>query len=392
MTTAFRNLEGETKLLADTIDDICEEYDHEYWLEYAKDGAHPEEIWDELRANGFTGINVPEAYGGVDMTMYDMAVTIERMASKGILVGFLVISSGMVPIPIRNAGSDELKARFLPDIASGDIKVCFATTEAEAGTNTLQNKTMATRDGDEYVVNGEKAWISDIDAADYVLLVTRTTPADEIPADADHRGFSLLLVDTETDGIDLTPMDTAITSASSVFTVHFDDVRVPVENRIGDENHGFKFLFDALNPERITIAAECVGFGRFALDRAVEYVNERDVWGQPLGAHQGVQHQLAEAKVQVELAGLMAERAARAFDAGEPNAGALADMANYAASEAAHQAVERSIQVHGGAGFSRDYGVINVRDIVQHLKVAPINNEMLLNSIGERILGLPKSY
>lgn len=389
---AFRNLDGETKLLADTIDEICEEYDHEYWLEYAKEGKHPEELWDELCKSGYSGINVPEEYGGVDMDMYDTAVTLERMASKGLLAGFLVISSAMAPIPILNTDDEELKERFLPGIATGEIKFCFAVTEPDSGTNTYQMTTSATRDRDEYVVNGQKYWVSDIKDADYVLLVLRTTPYEEVKDDKKYEGITLLVVPTDADGIDMSPLDTAITSASSTYSVHFDDVRVPVENRIGEEGQGFKYLFDALNPERVCVAAECVGFGRFALDRAVSYVNDREVWDAPLGSHQGVQHQLSEAKVQVELAGLVTERAARAFDDDRPNAGELADMAKYAASEAAHLAVQNSIQVHGGAGFMRDYGVVNVRDIVQHLRVAPVNNEMMLNGIAERVLGLPKSY
>lgn len=392
MMEAFRNLEGETKLLADTIEEICEEYDHDYWLEYAKEGDNPEELWQELSAAGYSGINVPEEYGGVDMDLYDTAVTLERMTSKGVMAGFLVISSAMAPIPILNSDNEQLKERFLPEIATGETKFCFGITEPESGTNSYKMTTSATREGDEYVVNGQKFWVSDIDEADYLLLVLRTTPYEEVKDEKRYDGITLLVVPTDAAGIELSQIDTAITSASSAFSVQFNDVRVPVENRIGEEGDGFSYLFDALNPERVAVASECVGFGRFAIDRAVSYVNDREVWDAPLGSHQGVQHQLSRAKVQVELAGLATERAAKAFDAGNPNAGEMADMAKYAASEAAHLAVQNSIQVHGGAGFMRDYGVVNVRDFIQHARVAPVNNEMMLNGIAERILGLPKSY
>jgi len=388
----FQNLDGEAKLLADTINEICEEYDHDYWHEYAKTNDHPDELWDTLCDRGFSGMNVPEEYGGTDMSMYHTAVVLERLARHGVLCGFLVVSSTMAPIPIKNHGSGELKERFLPGIASGDVAFSFATTEADAGTNTYKNTMSARREGDEYVLEGEKTWISEIDDADYVIVVARTTPLEEAPDDKPGYGITTLIVDANDSNLDYAPMDLSITSASQAHTVHFNGVRVPVENRIGPEDEGFYLLFDALIPERVAVAAECVGFGRFALDRGASYAQERDVWDQPIGAHQAVQHKLAKPHVKVELAALATEESARAFDDGRDEAGVYGDIAKYAASEYAYEAIENAVQIHGGAGFMPEHGVINVQSMMQHMRVAPVNNEMMLNSIAEKSLDLPKSY
>jgi alkylation response protein AidB-like acyl-CoA dehydrogenase len=228
--------------------------------------------------------------------------------------------------------------------------------------------------------------------SDYIQLVARTTPYGAVK-DADPRkGVTLLMVPTEADGIEMTPLDIAIPETTQQYAVHFDDVAVPVENRIGAEGGGFFCLFDALNPERVTTNAISVGLGRFALRRAVDYAQERDVFDAPIGSHQGVQYPLAKAKINLELASEANMKAAKAIEDGDTDAGTHANMAKFAGSVAADEAVDASIRTHGGYGFSRDYDIITIKPLVQLLRTAPVNNNMVLNHIAENALGLPKSY
>jgi len=382
----------EAKMIADVVDDIAEDYDHAYWRDCVDEARFPEELWKTLGEQGFLGINVPEEYGGAGMGMVEMETLVETLASRGVPSLFLIVSATMAPIPIKQYGSDELKDRFLPGLATGDTTFAFAITEPDAGTNTYKIQTTADRDGDEYVVNGQKTFITGAKDADYIQLVARTTPYEEVKGDNEAQGVSLFAVPTDTDGIEMDPLDLAIPEAVKQYTVYFDDVRVPAENMIGEEGKGFFHVFDALNPERITTNALSVGLGQFALDRAVEYAKNREVFDAPIGSHQGVQHPLSRAKVDLELATIANERAARAFDSGQSDAGAYANMAKFAGSEAADQAVDVAIQTHGGNGFSRDYDVITVERLVRLLRVAPVNNEMVLNHIAENLLGLPESY
>jgi len=385
-------LSGQAKMIAETIDDITDKYDHEYWVERAEENVPAEELWETLIDQGFAGINVPEEYGGTDLNMYHTAILLERMTSNGVFEGNVVSTGTMAPIPIKQNGDDALKERFLPRIAAGDATFAFGITEPHSGTNSYKIRTQARRDGDEYVIDGQKTYMSLAASVDYILLVTRTQPYEAVKDGDRSDGITLLIVDTDADGIDMDPMDLKITQSENQYNVFFEEVRVPADNRISAEGEGFKALFGALNPERICVSAMATGFGRFALQRGVEYAKERQIWDEPLGSHQGVQHPLSEAKVDLELAAMAMERAAKRFDQGAPNAGAFANMAKFAASEAANEAVDTAIQVHGGAGFSREYGVINVRNYVRHFRVGPVNNEMILNYIGENVLGLPKSY
>lgn len=392
MTGISQPQSDEGKMIVSAVDDIAAKYDHDYWRDCVDESRFPEELWNTLGEQGFLGINVPEKYGGEGMGMVEMAALVETLASHGVPSLYLVISATMAPIPIKQHGSEALKERFLPGLASGETKFAFAITEPDAGTNTYKIGTIADRDGDEYVLNGQKTFITGAKDADYIQLVARTTPYEEVKDGEKARGVSLFVVPTDTDGVDMDPLDLAIPETVKQYTVYFDDVRVPEKNVIGERGKGFYHVFDALNPERITTNALSVGLGRFALDRAVDYAKNRAVFDVPIGTHQGVQHPLSRATVDLELAAMANGRAARAFDEGGSNVGAYANMAKLAASESADRAVDVAIQTHGGNGFSREYDVITIERFTRLLRVAPVNNEMVLNHIAENLLGLPKSY
>lgn len=389
----LREFSDEAKLIVQTIDEITNEYDHDYWVECCKSEEFPSELWEELGKHGFLGMNVPKEYGGEDLGLYETSLIHERLQARGIHLSFLVTSATMAPIPIKFYGDDILKKRVLPKIATGEYKISFGLTEPDAGTNSYKISTRAERDGDHYTVNGQKVYTTGAKRADYILLVTRTTPYEEVKDSGKHKGVTLLLVPTDVEGIEMQPLDVAILEEGKQWSVFFSDVQVPARNRIGDEGKGFSYLFDALNPERVITASGSIGAGRFALERAVKYAKGREVWDAPIGSHQAVQHPLTRAMVQLELAALAKDTAARAFDAGDQErARNYANMASFVGSEAGDEAVDAAIQTLGGNGLSRDYGVINVSRIPRFHRIAPISNEMILNNLAEGVLGLPKSY
>ena len=388
----LRQLTDEQRMIVDTVDAITDDYGHDYWYRCIESDAFVTELWEELADLEFLGIIIPEQYGGAGLGMAELAILLERFGAHGVPLLSFLNTVTMAPIPMMHHGSDELKQRFLPGIASGDLYFAFAITEPDAGTNSFRIKTRASREGDEYIVNGQKTFITGADRADYVQLVTRTTPYEDV-ADGDKRkGGTLLTVDMESDGIELQPLDLDLPEPANQYTVHFDDVRVPVENRIGTEGEGFLHVFDALNPERIGTAALSTGMGEFVLERAVEYAKDRSVFDAPIGSHQGVQHPLSRAKVDLELAKLATGEAARAFEASDSAAGAYANMAKFAASEAGDRAMDAAMQTFGGNAFSTEYDIITLHNWTRFTRIAPVNNEMVLNHIGESLLGLPRSY
>lgn len=388
----LESLSGEAKLIADTVDEIAGEYDHEYWLACARADERPVELWETLCEQGFVGVNIPEEYGGTAFDMYGTSIFLERLASHGIYLGDLIPTAVMGPIAIREHAPEALKERLLPAIAAGELTLSYGITEPDSGTNTYKMRTAIERDGDEYVINGQKTFVTNFAETDYIQLVGRTTPYEAVRDGDKRKGITSVIVPTDADGISYDPLDLDMTQTDEEYAVHFDDVRAPVDNRLGDEGEAFHQLFSSLNPERIAVSAIVLGLGRFALERGVDYAKEREVWDAPIGSHQGVQHPLARAKVDLELATLATDRAAEAVDANNDLAGPLSNVAKFAASEAADQAVDTAIQVHGGNGFSRHYGVINVADWVRHMRVAPVNNEVVLSYIATNVLGLPRSY
>lgn len=378
-------------LIREFVRQVARKYGREYWLAKAREGAFAEELWGELAAGGYLGMLLPEEYGGGGLGMQEMAVLVEEMGHQGIPLLLLVVSNIMDAPLIARYGSDAMKDRYLPPLAKGEVKLCFALTEPTAGSNAFRTATRARLDGDSYVLNGQKTFISAVDQSDYLLVVARTTPFDEV--EDKREGLSLLLVDRRAPGITLQPLEMGVLHPETQFTVFLDDVRVPRGELVGEEGKGTKYLFDALNPERISAAAVAVGLGRFVLDKAVAYAKERVVFDRPIGSHQGLQHPLAVAKTNLELAALMTRYAAGLFDGGDKvTAAAYANMAKFAAAEAATEACDLAIEVHGGSGFSTDVDLITVWPYIRMLRTVPVSREMVLNYIGEHVLGLPRSY
>ena len=378
-------------LIREFVRQVAKKYGRDYWLACAREGKFTHELWQELAAGGYLGMMIPEEYGGGGLGMREMAVFIEEMGRQGIPLLLIVVGSVMDAALIAQHGSQSLKERFLPPLARGETKLCFALTEPTAGSNSFRIATLARAEGDDYVLNGQKMFISGADEADHMLVVARTTPFDQVQ---DKReGLSLLIVDRRAPGVTLQPLEMGVLHPETQFAVYFDDVRVPRGDLVGEAGKGSRYLFDALNPERISAAAVAVGLGQFVLEKALAYARERVVFDKPIGAHQGLQHPLAEAKTHLELAALMTRYAAQLFDGGDKiTAAAYANMAKFAAAEAATEACDLAIEVHGGSGFSTDVDLITVWPFIRMLRTVPVSREMALNYIGEHVLGLPRSY
>jgi|DewCreStandDraft_2_1066082.scaffolds.fasta_scaffold04929_4 alkylation response protein AidB-like acyl-CoA dehydrogenase len=371
---------------------LTAKYDRRYWVERAEAGEDVSELWEELARAGFLGVTVPEEYGGSGVSMFLLTVLVEELSRQGLPLLFLVLSTAMGSITLAKHGTEEQKRRYLPALAEGRERFCFAITEPDAGSNSFRIRTLARRDGDDYILRGQKVFISGVDHAQHMLVVARTVPYEQ--ATDKREGMSLFIVDTDAPGLTYTRMDTRILAPEKQFQVFFDDVRVPRENLVGQEGQGLRAIFDALNPERITVAALAVGVGDYALAKAVQYAKERRVFDVPIGAHQGLAHPMAIAKTHLEMASLMTHYAAQLFDSeADPKlVGAYANMAKFAAAEAGIEAVDLAMQVHGGSGFTGEVDLITLWPLVRLMRTAPVSREMILNYIAEHVLGLPRSY
>jgi alkylation response protein AidB-like acyl-CoA dehydrogenase len=366
---------------------VCDDFGPSYYTAKAEARESTQELWTALGKHGFIGINIPEEYGGGGAGLTELAIVVEESVARGTPMLLMLVASAISGEVISTYGSDAQKQEWLPRLASGEGKVVFAITEPGAGSNTQKMTTTATRDGDDWVLRGEKYYISGVDEADAVLVVARTG-VDE----ATGKGrLSLFLVDPGAPGFEKRPLPVSVTLPERQWTLHFDDVRVPGDRLVGTEGDGFRQVFHGLNPERITGAALCVGIGRHALAQGASYASTRTVWDVPIGAHQGVAHALAQAKIEVELAALMTARAAWLHDHGQP-AGEAANMAKYAGAEAALAATDAAIQCHGGNGLATEYGLLPYWGLARLLKIAPVNREMILNFVAQLSLGLPRSY
>ena len=376
----------ETTDLRAAVGALTDRFGGEYYARKAEAREPTTEFWRALGAHGYIGINIPETYGGGGAGLAELAVVCEESAAHGCPLLLLLVSSAVSGELIATYGSDEQRKTWLPRMATGEGKVVFAITEPDAGSNTHRLATTARRDGSHYVLRGQKHYISGVDEADAILVVARTG--------TDDRGqarLSLFLVDTDAPGLVAQPLPVSVALPERQFTVYLDDVRVDTDRLIGSEGGGLRQVFHGLNPERISGAALGVGIGRYALTKASGYASNRVVWDQPIGAHQGLAHALAAAKIDVELAALMTARAAWLHDNGKP-AGEAANMAKFAAAEAALAAVDAAIQSHGGNGVATEYGLIPLWGLARLLRIAPVNREMILNYVAQHSLGLPRSY
>ncbi|HZS15341.1 MAG TPA: acyl-CoA dehydrogenase family protein [Candidatus Dormibacteraeota bacterium] len=366
---------------------ICSQFGRDYMRRKVEAGEPATELWDALAAQGFLSVNIPEEYGGGGLGMLELAAVGEEITASGCSLLLIVVSPAIVGTILAKHGTEPQKQRWLTGIGSGRTKIAFAITEPDAGTNSHNLATSLTPTGDGYRLNGQKVFISGIESADAILVVARLRSEDGslgLPAP--------VIVDVDAPGLQRTMLPMAIRGADRQWQLFFDNVEIPRDRLVGGEERGLRMLFDGLNPERVMGAAISNGIGRLALDKAAEYARSRTVWQAPIATHQGIAHPLAEAKIELELARLMTRKAAALYDAGQKGAGEAANMAKYAAAEAAIKCVDRAIQTHGGNGFSLDYGLTDLYWGARVARTAPVSREMVLNYVAEHSLGLPKSY
>ena len=366
---------------------IALDYGRQRFLDAVARDQSPDDLWDALAAAGYLGINIPEEYGGGGLGMRHLCMVSEELAATGCPLLLLLVSPAIGGTILARHGSEEQRRRWLPGIGRGTSKLAFAITEPDAGSNSHNLNTRARRDGDDWVLSGSKTFISGVDEADAILVVARTGTHE-----ATGRALlTLFIVDAGAPGLERQHIPTALDAPERQYSVFLDDVRVGMDRVVGPVGEGLRVGFDGLNPERLIAATICTGTARYALERASQYANERQVWSTPIGAHQGVSHPLAEAKIALEQARLMVERGAALHDAGLPAAEA-SNMAKFAAAEAGIRCVDQAIQTHGGNGVTVEYGLASLWWTVRLMRIAPVSREMLLNYVAEHSLGLPRSY
>ena len=363
-------------------------YGREFFVKQARSGGKTTDLWLDMGKHGYLGVALPEEYGGGGGGIGDLAAVCEELAAQGCPLLMMIVSPAICGTVINRFGTEEQKQRWLPSIADGTLTMAFAITEPDAGSNSHKITTTARRSGDGWVLKGRKIYISGVDEAGAVLVVARAEDAK-----TGKLKPCLFVVPTDAPGLEYQPIDMEIVSPEKQFTVFIDDVELPGDALVGDEDAGIVQLFAGLNPERIMAASFATGLARFALDKATAYVKEREVFDAPIGSHQAVAHPLAQSKIEIELARLMTQKAAAIYDAGDDMAaGEAANMAKYASAEAACDAADRAVQVHGGNGITSEYGMAGLLVAARATRIAPVSREMILNFVGSYTLGLPKSY
>ena len=384
-------LTDDQRRLREAARGLAAAFTDEYWAECDAKGEFPWEFYRAFADGGWLGIAIPEAYGGGGLGLLEASLLMEEIAASG--AGMNGCSTMHLTIfglnTIVKHGSARLREEILPSAADGSLHVCFGVTEPDAGTDTTRIGTFARRDGDDYVISGRKVWITKAGQSQKMVLIARTTPRAEVAKPTD--GMSLFLIDIDSDAVELKPIPKLGRNAVASYEVFIDELRVPGSARVGEEGEGFAYLLDGLNPERILLAHEALGIGRAALARAVRYANERVVFDRPIGRNQGVAFPLAEAVTRLDAAELMARNAAWRYDNGL-SCGREANMAKYLCADAGFAAADQAIQTHGGMGYAREYHVERYFREARILRLAPVSQEMVLNYVSTKVLGLPKSY
>ena len=385
-------MSGETDLaqIRQAVRQLCDQYGEDYWLQLDRDRGYPSEFVQELSEAGFLNILIPEAYGGAGLGVIEASAVMEEVCRAGAHAGACHAQMYVMGSVLRH-GNEAQKNRYLPEIASGKLRLqSFGVTEPTTGTDTTSLKTVAKKDGDEYVINGQKVWISRIEHSDLMVLLARTTPKDEVQKKT--QGLSAFIVDVREavgNGLTIQPIESMINHHSC--ELFFDDLRIPAENLLGEEGSGFKVILDGMNAERILIAAECVGDGRYFVDKASAYASDRTIFDRPIGMNQSVQFPIARCYAEIEAASLMVDKAAKMFDAGEP-CGAEANMAKMLASEASWRAGDVCMQTHGGYAFAKEYHIERKFRETRLYQIAPISTNLILSFIGEHVLNMPRSF
>ncbi|WP_218511248.1 acyl-CoA dehydrogenase family protein [Variovorax sp. dw_308] len=385
------DLSEDQQSVCDAVGRICNQFDDDYWLGKDKDGGFPFELHRALAEAGWLGICIPEAYGGSGLGITEAALMMQTISASGAgMTGASAVHMNIFGLsPVVIFGTDAQKQRILPPLVKGTEKACFAVTEPNTGLNTTRLKLRAERDGDHYVLNGQKVWISTAQVAEKMLILARTTPIEDVKNHTD--GLSLFYTDLDRRFVEVREIDKMGRKAVDSNQVFIDGLRVPVEDRIGEEGKGFHYILHGMNPERILIASEAIGLGKVALRRATQYANERVVFDRPIGKNQSIQHPLAECWMNLEAANLMMLKAADRFDRGMP-CGAEANAAKFLGAEAGYQACLQAVMTHGGFGYAKEYHVERYLRESLIPRIAPISPQLVLCFIAEKVLGLPKSY
>ncbi|OLT28288.1 acyl-CoA dehydrogenase [Nocardiopsis sp. CNR-923] len=380
---------SERRELRAAVAALAEKYGSDYYRSRAREGAYLTELWEEAGRLGYLGVNIPEEYGGGGGGIGDLAAVLEEFSAAGCPTLMMVVSPAICGTVLSRFGTPVQRDRWLPGLATGEAIMAFAITEPDAGSNSHRITTTARRDGDGWVLNGRKTYISGVDVADAVLVVGR------IEDEATGRlSAALFVVPTDTSGFEARPIEMDLVSPDHQFQLFMDDVRLPSDALVGDPEAGLLQLFAGLNPERIMAASLATGSALHALGRAVAYAKERAVWRDtPIGAHQGLAHPLAQVKIETEQARLMTQHAALRYDSGDDaGAGEAANMAKYAAAEACVRSVDQAVQTLGGNGLASEYGLGAAVLTARLARIAPVSREMVLNYVAQQSLGLPKSY
>jgi len=385
------NLTDEQILIRESVTRLCEAYPDEYWSQKDKDHEFPWDFYNKMAEAGWLGIAIPETYGGSGQGVTEASIILEAVAASGAAM------NGATPLhlsifgmhPVVKYGSEDMKQKYLPRVANGDLHVAFGVTEPDAGTDTTSIATLAKLDGDTYRVKGRKVWTTKALQSERVLLLVRTTPKDKVERRTD--GLTLLLAELQRPEVTISPIDKVGRNAVATCEVVYDELPVAITDRVGEEGKGFRYILDGMNAERILIASEALGIGRVALKRAVDYANERVVFGRPIGKNQGIAFPLAEAKMRLDAAELMIRKASWLIDNGHP-CGEEANAAKWLAADAAFFAADRAMQTHGGFGYATEYHVERYWREARLMKIAPISQEMIQNFVSQHGLGLPKSY
>lgn len=378
---------AEHRAMREAVGGIVAKFGPDYYQQQVDDGGSCAELWKTLGANGYLGVHLPEEYGGGGLGLSELAIVVHAASVAGCPMQSMLFSSGVTGTILDRSANEEQKARWLPGVASGDIRLSFAITEPDAGSNAHRISTTARHDGDHYVLNGQKVFITGMESAQWVMVVARTS-LDE----ASGRGrSSVFMVERDSPGLSWTPIRTVMNQPDKSHQVFFDNVEVPAENLIGVENKGLNVAFTGLNTERILTSSLCTGIGRYALRKAVSYANERRVWNAPIGAHQAVAHPLAAAHIHLQAAEMVTDRACALYDTGA-EVGELANMAKYLGASAGLEALDAAVAVHGGNGVTYEYQLAPYFWVVRMLNMGPVSKEMILNFVAEHSLGLPRSY
>ena len=384
-----KSTEEEVELIRKSVRAFCERFPEDYWRKIDKNHEYPEEFIQALTDEGWLSVLIPEEYGGAGLGLAEASAILEEINRSGGNAG-----AGHAQMytmgALLNHGSEEQKQRFLPKIASGELRLqAFGVTEPTAGSDTTNIITTAVKQGDKYIVNGQKIWTSRAEHSDLMLLLARTTPKDQVTKKTEGLSLFLLDMQDQKDNITIVPIETMVNHATT--EVFFNNVEIPVENLIGEEGKGFKYVLSGMNAERVLVASESIGDGYYFVDRAVKYANERVVFDRPIGQNQGIQFPIAAAYMDIEAAKLMRDRAAELFDSGE-KVGAEANIAKYLASTAAWKAANATMDTYGGYGFATEYHVERKFKEARLFLIAPISNNLVLSFVAQHVLGLPRSF